>query len=137
MKAVVAAFNQEKALVGAFSVLTNLRMELFKALVRSSPAIMARQCVRNIYCLMEGEDSTEHKANQILIFNQSGMNDMMDDRTSSWLEFCVVITGGELPHFMNFMNIAAVKFPSQPRIRPLSSALWRTGMRQRSVLHRE
>ena len=34
MKAVVAAFNQEKALVGAFSVLTNLRMELFQALIR-------------------------------------------------------------------------------------------------------
>ena len=33
MKAVVAAFNQEKALVGAFSVITNLRMELFPALV--------------------------------------------------------------------------------------------------------
>ena len=33
MKAVVAAFNQEKALVGAFSVLTNLWMELFQALV--------------------------------------------------------------------------------------------------------
>ena len=33
MKAVVAAFNQEKALVGAFSVLTSLRMELFQALV--------------------------------------------------------------------------------------------------------
>ena len=32
MKAVVAAFNQEKALVGAFSVDTNLRMELFEAL---------------------------------------------------------------------------------------------------------
>ena len=31
MKAVVAAFNQEKALVGAFSVITNLRMELFGA----------------------------------------------------------------------------------------------------------
>ena len=30
---VVAAFNQEKALVGAFSVITNLRMELFEALV--------------------------------------------------------------------------------------------------------
>ena len=28
MKAVVAAFNQEKALVGAFSVITNLRIEL-------------------------------------------------------------------------------------------------------------
>ena len=32
MKAVVAAFNQEKALVGAFSMITNLRMELFEAL---------------------------------------------------------------------------------------------------------
>ena len=31
MKAVVAVFNQEKALVGAFSVITNLRMELFEA----------------------------------------------------------------------------------------------------------
>ena len=34
MKAVVAAFNQEKALVGAFSVITNLRMEL-EALIRN------------------------------------------------------------------------------------------------------
>ena len=33
MKAVVAAFNQEKALVEAFSVITNLRMELFQVLV--------------------------------------------------------------------------------------------------------
>ena len=33
MKAVVSAFNQEKALVGAFSVITNLRMQLFEALV--------------------------------------------------------------------------------------------------------
>ena len=33
VKAVVAAFNQEKALVGAFCVITNLRMELFEALV--------------------------------------------------------------------------------------------------------
>ena len=33
MKAVVAAFNQEKALVGAFSVITNLRMKLFEALL--------------------------------------------------------------------------------------------------------
>ena len=32
MKVVVAAFNQEKALVGAFSVITNLWMELFEAL---------------------------------------------------------------------------------------------------------
>ena len=33
VKAVVAAFNQEKALVGAFSVITNLRVELFEALL--------------------------------------------------------------------------------------------------------
>ena len=32
MKAVVAAFNQEKALVGAFTVITNLWMDLFEAL---------------------------------------------------------------------------------------------------------
>ena len=36
MKAVVAAFNQEKALVGAFSVITNLRMQLFEALFRTA-----------------------------------------------------------------------------------------------------
>ena len=42
MKAVVAAFNQEKALVGAlvgaFSVITNLQMELFEALEISERA---------------------------------------------------------------------------------------------------
>ena len=32
MKAVVSVFNQEKALLGAFSVIANLRMELFEAL---------------------------------------------------------------------------------------------------------
>ena len=37
MKAVVAAFNQEKALVWAFSVITNLRMELFEALAEFLP----------------------------------------------------------------------------------------------------
>ena len=36
VKAVIGAFNQEKALVGAFSVITNLRMELFEALVNSN-----------------------------------------------------------------------------------------------------
>ena len=35
MKAVVAAFNQEKALVGAFSLITDLRMELFEALIET------------------------------------------------------------------------------------------------------
>ena len=41
MKAVVAAFNQEKALVGAFSVLTNLRMKLFQAQLGSHCIIIA------------------------------------------------------------------------------------------------
>ena len=35
VKAVVAAFNQEKALVGAFSVITNLRMQLFEAMLEA------------------------------------------------------------------------------------------------------
>ena len=42
MKAVVAAFNQEKALVGAFSVITYLRMELFEALILTLQATPAR-----------------------------------------------------------------------------------------------
>ena len=33
MKALVGAINQEKALVGAFSVITNLWMKLFEALL--------------------------------------------------------------------------------------------------------
>ena len=41
---VVAAFNQEKALVGAFPVIKNLRMELFEALART-PA-QCYQCRR-------------------------------------------------------------------------------------------
>ena len=33
VKAVVGAFNQEKALVRAFSVIMNLRMDLFETLI--------------------------------------------------------------------------------------------------------
>ena len=40
MKAVVATFNQEKALVGAFSVITNLRMELFQELMTELTTVM-------------------------------------------------------------------------------------------------
>ena len=43
VKAVVAAFNQEKALVGAFSMITNLRMELFQALVVTCQVSQARR----------------------------------------------------------------------------------------------
>ena len=54
VKAVVAAFNQEKALVGAFSVITNLRMELFEALISSSSSGPDTQ-----YTALPTED-TEH-----------------------------------------------------------------------------
>ena len=43
MKAVVAAFNQEKALVGAFSVITNLRMDFFEPLAPTRK--MGGKCV--------------------------------------------------------------------------------------------
>ena len=36
MKVVVATFNQEKVLVGAFSVITNLRMDIIEALASTS-----------------------------------------------------------------------------------------------------
>ena len=39
MKAIVAAFNQEKALVGAFSVITNLQIDLFEALIAAQDNI--------------------------------------------------------------------------------------------------
>ena len=42
MKAVVAAFNQEKALVGAFSVIMNLRMDFFEALLCTAVMLVSR-----------------------------------------------------------------------------------------------
>ena len=42
MKAVVAYFNQEKALVVAFSVITNIRMELFQAQVCTIVRVFVR-----------------------------------------------------------------------------------------------
>ena len=59
---IVAAFNQEKALVGAFSVITNLRMELFQALVAGVTSSPARKqfkrchgkCVQK-FCLPIGD----------------------------------------------------------------------------------
>ena len=45
MKAVVAAFNQKKALVGAFSVITNLPMEHFEALVLAVSGCQPDKCL--------------------------------------------------------------------------------------------
>ena len=53
MKAVVAAFNQEKALVGAFSVITNLRIDLFEALVGTQFRVMAEERI-SFYGFLSG-----------------------------------------------------------------------------------
>ena len=49
--AVVATFNHEKALVGAFSVISNLRMELFQALMTGSPDVHCAG-IHVIWCLL-------------------------------------------------------------------------------------
>ena len=41
MKALVGAFNQEKALVGAFSVIANLPMDFFQALIANVSCVQA------------------------------------------------------------------------------------------------
>ena len=54
LKAVVAAFNQEKALAGAFSVITNLRMDLFEALVEDTLETLAEHYIEELVDLAEG-----------------------------------------------------------------------------------
>ena len=63
MKAVVAAFNQEKALVGAVSVITNLRMELFEPLTTNThTALREGQNVNNInYVVLKAVNSEVKK----------------------------------------------------------------------------
>ena len=65
MKVVVAAFNQEKALVGAFSVITNLRMELFEALVwmcaRIRDAVLCRATVPSITVSLDSGLDVDHE----------------------------------------------------------------------------
>ena len=70
MKAVVAAFNQEKALVGAFSVITNLRMDIFEAFTppprtrrtidyvdtAADDAVSSSQILCRLLCLFEDKD---------------------------------------------------------------------------------
>ena len=62
MKAVVAAFNQEKALVGAFSVITNIRMEIFEALSRNSLEVRDQSPPLNLNIdMMEDSDSANNE----------------------------------------------------------------------------
>ena len=76
MKAVVAAFNQEKALVGAFSVITNLRMELFQAPVALCPGQLpahAQYCSRAHNCnvLYWQNFICIHFSREVLILNEA------------------------------------------------------------------
>ena len=75
---VVAAFNQEKALVGAFSVIMNLRMDLFEALERndggSLHASIIHHWTRKILC-SSGENGEE--CFQCLLWSN---NDSCDSR---------------------------------------------------------
>ena len=48
MKAVVAAFNQEKALVGAFSEITNLRMQFGCNFLRYCKLSLMLSCVQTM-----------------------------------------------------------------------------------------
>ena len=71
MKAVVAAFNQEKALVGAFSVITNLRMDLFEALAHmQQDAWTPVQAGTRAFVRLQSfqsQLSTEHHKEKLLI----------------------------------------------------------------------
>ena len=70
MKAVVAAFNQEKALVGAlvgaFSVITNLRMDLFEALVSATFAFDDKCTLRRVNYMSDarGDALSRHACRQ-------------------------------------------------------------------------
>ena len=61
MKAVVAAFNQEKALVGAFSVITNFWMDLFEALLKTQGTGIKADKLRDLekmkkFCIIKSCD---------------------------------------------------------------------------------
>ena len=60
VKAVVDAFNLERALVGAFSVITNLQMELFDSLASTGlpPVGCQMRCVTSLPINMSKKDCT-------------------------------------------------------------------------------
>ena len=83
MKAVVAAFNQEKALVGAFSVLTNLRMELFQAQVTTHVPLSDQTQTLLLCCIQECLSRENDGLSTYFVFD---------------MELCVDIKGSELMH---------------------------------------
>ena len=86
MKAVVAAFNQEKAPVGAFSVITNLRMELFEALIHTDPSVGITWV--DAPTAQYARVHTDHKLRCKVQANPAANID--------WLKESVIISSGEL-----------------------------------------
>ena len=82
MKAVVAAFNQEKALVGAFSVITNLRMELFETLISGDTTSL----INRFAALQEILDrGTRHTADQLVA--RGSLYDMIQEDNHVYIEW--------------------------------------------------
>ena len=92
MKAVVAAFNQEKALVEAFSVITNLRMELFQALM--STHILLHPChgtgSRKVGCMSSSPGLTRSvSVHLFVLYISSGPSNMFSaDKNVSAMGLC-------------------------------------------------
>ena len=82
MKAVVAAVNQEKALVGAFSVITNLRMELFETLISGDTTSL----INRFAALQEILDrGTRHTADQLVA--RGSLYDMIQEDNHVYIEW--------------------------------------------------
>ena len=111
MKAVVAAFNQEKALVGAFSVITNLRMQ-FEALVRMLVQVKGGQTLEAQYRGLGPEQQAAllglHHDNPgdtlarrlEVIFRANGCEVRLDDRECYLVPHCQGWCGIITPHLL-------------------------------------
>ena len=99
MKAVVAAFNQEKALVGSFSVITNLRMDIrfklyYKVFHEDADKIghdaAEYQCAcRGGYSLAKIETAEENEFVKSLLLGDDawiGLNDKASQTNYVWAD---------------------------------------------------
>ena len=88
MKAVVAAFNQEKALVGAFSVITNLRMQHFEALVFTPQHVAGGHCMNHPVLCNYVATSHQHQPGpaKVTLLQAALVTVVTSAQHCSWLE---------------------------------------------------